>query len=141
MHFEYSIEIDASQGRVWEILTDVEAWPERIETVESVELLTPPPLSRGSQVRLTQPRVPEGVWDITIWEPPSYFEWHQESTGANTVAGHRVENLSDHRSRLTLTLEMRGLLVPIFGRMYKDLTNRYMTLEAQAIKTVAESSG
>jgi hypothetical protein len=48
--------------------------------------------------------------------------------------------LEEGRSRLTLTLEMRGLLVPIFGRIYKGLTNRYMTTEAQAMKRAAESA-
>lgn len=141
MHFEQSVEIDAPRQRVWDVLTDVSAWPDRIETVDSVEFITPPPLALGSQVRLSQPKLPEGVWDTTVWEPPSYFEWRQKSTGATTVAGHRVEELDDGRSRLTLTLDMSGFLIPIFGRMFKDLTNRYMTTEAQSIKSTAESDG
>ena len=35
---------------------------------------------------------------------------------------------------------MRGLLVPIFGRIFKDLTNRYMTIEARDLKRAAESA-
>ena len=35
---------------------------------------------------------------------------------------------------------MRGLLVPIFARFYKGLTNRYMTIEAQGMKRAAESA-
>ena len=38
------------------------------------------------------------------------------------------------RARLTLTIEMRGLLIPIIGLFYRDLTNRYMTLEAEGMK-------
>ena len=139
MNFEQSVEIDAPRDRVWQVLTDVEAWPDRMETVEFVEFLTPPPLAHGSQVRLRQPKLPEGTWDTTVWEPPSFFEWRQKSTGASTVAGHRVEALDAARSRLTLTLNMTGFLVPIFGRMFRDLTNRYMTTEAQSIKATAES--
>ena len=62
------------------------------------------------------------------------------SGGITTVAGHRVEALGEGRSRLTLTLEMRGLLVPVFGRIYSGLTNRYMTTEAQGMKRAAESA-
>lgn len=141
MHFEQSIEIEAPQQRVWDVLTAVETWPDRIETVESVEFITPPPLGEGSQVRLRQPKLPEGTWDTTVWEPPSFFEWRQKATSATTVAGHRVDKLEQGRSRLTLTLDMTGLLVPIFGRMFKDLTNRYMTTEAKSIKRAAESDG
>ena len=140
MRFEESIDIDAQKERVWEVLSDLEAWPQRIETVDVVELLTPPPMSKGSRVRLKQPKLPEGTWDITVWDAPSYFEWRQRSTGITSVAGHRVEMLEEGRSRLTLSLDMRGLMIPVVGLFYKDLTNRYMTLEAQGMKRAAESA-
>jgi carbon monoxide dehydrogenase subunit G len=139
MRFERSIEIDARQQRVWDVLTDLEAWPQRIETVDFVELLTPPPIATGSKVRLKQPKLPEGTWDITAWDAPSYFEWTQKASGVTSVAGHRVEAVDGERSRLTLTLDMRGLPIAIVGRFYKGLTNRYMSLEAEGIKRAAES--
>jgi uncharacterized membrane protein len=139
VRFEKSIEIDASQQRVWDVLSDVQAWPQHIETVASVELLTAAPITTGSRLRLKQPKLPEGIWEITVWEAPSYFEWTQKSPGAGSVAGHRVEPLGEGRSRLTLTLEMSGFLIAIFGRFYRDLTNRYMTLEAEGMKRAAES--
>jgi uncharacterized membrane protein len=139
MHFEKSIEIDASQQRVWDVLSDIEAWPQRIETVERVALLTPAPLARGGRVRLRQPKLPEGDWDITVWDAPSSFEWTQKMTGATTVAGHRVEALAGGRSRLTLSVDMRGFLVPIVGLFYKKLTNTYLHLEAEGMKRAAEA--
>ena len=140
MRFEQPIEIEASQQRVWDVLTDIEAWPERIETVESVTLLTPVPIGKGSRVRLRQPKIGEGTWEITTWDPPSFFAWVSKESGVTSVAGHNVDALGDQRTRLTLILEMRGLLVPIFGRIYANMTNRYMTLEAEAIKRTAESA-
>jgi uncharacterized membrane protein len=140
MRFEKSIDIDAPQQRVWDVLGDIEAWPQRIETVDTVELLTPAPLSKGSRVRLKQPKLPEGTWDITVWDAPSYFEWTQKTSGTTSVAGHRVEALGEGRARLTLTLDMRGLLIPIVAVFYKDLTNRYLTLETEGMKRAAESA-
>ncbi len=140
MRFEQSIDIDARQQRVWDVLGDLEAWPQRIETVDVVELLTPAPVGEGSRVRLKQPKLGEGVWEVTVWDAPSYFEFRQQAGGVITVAGHRVEALEEGRSRLTLTLDMRGLLVPVVALFYKDLTNRYMTLEAQGMKRAAESA-
>ncbi len=105
MRFEKSIDIDAREQRVWDVLSDLEAWPRRIETVELVELLTPAPMAKGSRVRLKQPKLPEGAWDITVWDAPTYFEFRQKSRGMTSVAGHRVEALEEERSRLTLTLD------------------------------------
>jgi hypothetical protein len=140
MRFEQSIDIDAGQQRVWDVLGDLEAWPQRIETVDVVELLTPAPVGEGSRVRLKQPKLPEGIWEVTVWDAPSYFEFRQQSGGVTAIAGHRVEALEEGRSRLTLTLEMRGLLVPVVAVFYKGLTNRYMTIEAQGMKRAAESA-
>ena len=140
MRFEQSVNVNAPQQRVWDVLTDLEAWPRRIDTVETVEVLTPPPLTRGSRVRLKQPKLPEGDWDVTVWDAPSYFEWTQKTGGITSVAGHRVEALGEGRARLTLTLDMRGLLIPIIALFYKGLTNRYMNLEAEGMKRAAEAS-
>lgn len=140
MRFEKSIEIDASPQRVWDVLSDIEAWPRRIETVDSVELLTPAPISGGSRVRLKQPKLPEGTWDVTVWDAPSFFEWSQRTAGTTSVAGHRVEALGEGRARLALTLDIQGLLIPIVALFYRKLTERYMTLEAEGLKRAAESA-
>jgi uncharacterized membrane protein len=140
MRFEKSIEIDAPRQRVWDVLSALEAWPQRIETVDTVELMTPAPITKGSRVLLKQPKLPEGTWDITAWDAPSYFEWTQKAGGTTSVAGHRVEALGDGRARLTLRLDMRGLLIPIMLLFYRKLTNRYMDLEAEGMKRAAESA-
>ena len=137
MHFEKSIEIDAPQQRVWDVLGDLDSWPQRIETVDVVELVTPPPITKGSRVRLKQPKLPEGTWDVTVWDAPSYFEWTQKTSGITSAAGHRVEALDQGRARLTLTLDMRGFLT-VIALFYKGLTNRYMNLEAEGMKRAAE---
>ena len=139
MHFEKTIEVDAPQQRVWDVLSDLEGWPTRIETVDVVELLTPAPITKGSRVRLKQPKLPEGTWDITVWDAPSYFEWTQKTSGITSVAGHRVEAMGEGRARLTLTLDMRGFLIPV-ALFYKGLTNRYMNLEAEGMKRAAETA-
>ena len=140
MRFEKSIEVDAPQQRVWDVLSDIAAWPQRIATVDTVEVLNNPPVGLGSRVRLKQPKLPEGTWDITRWDPPSYFEWRQKTSGITSTAGHRVEAISEGRARLTLTLEMKGLLVVMVRLFYKGLTNRYMMMEAEGMKRAAEAS-
>lgn len=84
--------------------------------------------------------MPEGTWDITVREVPSYCELRQKSGGVTSVAGHRVDVLERGRSRLTLSMGIRGLLAPIIGMFYKSLVTRYMSIEAQGIKLAAEST-
>jgi uncharacterized membrane protein len=139
MRFKRAIDIDARQQRVWDVLSDLEAWPQRIETVELVELLTPAPLAEGSRVRLKQPKLPEGTWDVTVWDAPTYFEYRQKSGGVTSVAGHRVEALEEGRSRLTLSLDMRGLLIPVIALFSRSMINRYLVSEAQGMKQASES--
>lgn len=139
MRFQQTADIDAPQQRVWDVLSDLESWPRRIETVDLVEVLTPAPLGEGSRVRLKQPKLTEGIWEITVWDAPNCFEFRQNTGGITSVAGHRVEALDDGRSRLTLTLDMRGLLVPLVALFAKGMTNRYMATEAQGVKRAAES--
>ena len=139
MRFERSIDIDARPQRVWEVLSDVEAWPRRIETVDAVEVLTAGPVGEGSRVRLKQPKLPDGTWEVTAWNPPTSFELRQTSRGMSSVAGHRVEALGEARTRLTLSLDLRGLLVPVVALFSRGMTNRYLTSEAQGVKHAAES--
>jgi hypothetical protein len=138
VRFETSIEIAAPQQRVWDVLSDLVAWPGRIETVDVVEIMTAGPIAMGSRVRLKQPKLPEGIWDVTAWDAPTWFEWRQKASGVTSVAGHRVTALSADRSALSLSLEMRGLLVPLVGRLSKGMIDRYMTTEARGIKHAAE---
>jgi hypothetical protein len=84
-------------------------------------------------VRLKQPKLPEGTWDVTTWDAPSYFEWTQKTGGG-------VEELGGGGARLTLTLGMRGFLIPIFALFEKGLTNRDMNLEAAGMKRAAEAA-
>jgi hypothetical protein len=139
MRFEHSTEIDATQQRVWDAISNLEAWQNIVTTIEDLEILTPPPVDTGSRVRLKQFKLPEGTWTVTGWTPPSAFEWQQQESGVTSVAGHRIEALGPDRARLSLTLDMRGLLIPIMGRFYKNLINDYMRREAEGMKRAAES--
>ena len=140
MRFERSIVIDAPQQRVWDVLSDLEAWPGRIETVELVELLTPTPLGEGSRVRLSNPGCRGHMGGHRLGCPvltSSTASMAVASPSSGAIVSRRLEG---GRSRLTLTLEMRGLLVLVGALFYKGLTNRYMALEAEGIERAAESA-
>jgi hypothetical protein len=67
------------------------------------------------------------------------FRMDAEASGVTSTSGHRVDALGEGRSRLTLALDMRGLLIPVIALFYKGLTTRYMTREAEGMKRAAEA--
>lgn len=140
MRFEKSVEIDAPRQRVWDVLSDIEAWPRIVRLVEVAEVVTPPPLMIGGTVRLREHKLPEGLWDVTAWDAPVSFELTQRAGGVTTVALHRVDALGDDRSRLTLTLEMRGLMVALIGVFFRKATRNHLDQQAEDIKHAAEAT-
>ena len=136
--FQHVVTIAAPVRRVWDILTDVERWPERIPTVDGVERLDAGPLAVGSRTRLRQPRLPEEVWTVTELVDGSSFTWESRSAGVVVTAAHLVEPHSDG-SRLTLSIRVAGPLAGVGWLMSRSLTRRYVETEADSIKTAAET--
>ncbi len=134
---QHAITIAAPPARVWEVLVDVERWPERIPTVDTVERLDGGPLVVGSRTRLRQPRLPEAVWTVTQLAEGSSFTWESRSPGVAVTAGHVVEPHEDG-SRLTLAVSVSGLLAPLGWLMTKKLSQQYVETEAASMKRAAE---
>ena len=79
------------------MVSDIERWPQRLDTVVATEPLTEGPLGKGSHVRVEQPRLPKAVWTVDAWNPPADCVWSRPSGGLRIVADHRVAALGDAR--------------------------------------------
>jgi hypothetical protein len=66
--------------------------------------------------------------------------WTSGAPGLRVVANHRVE-ASPSGAVATLSLELQGLFGNIFGRMTKEITERYLAMEAEGLKQRAEDPG
>ena len=134
-----SIDVATSPDRVWEVLVDVERWPEWTDSVSSVRLLDAGPLAIGSRVEITQPRIPTGTYTVTALEPGSAFTWEQRQPGSTVSAHHECAPLPDGGTRVELRVVMSGAVGKVVGRLYRRLTAKYLTMEATGLKLRAES--
>src|SRR3954452_5260935 len=133
-----SIDVEAPVEQVWEVLREVELWPEWAPTVTSVRRLDDGPLAVGSRVRVEQPRIPPAEYVVTELESSRSFTWVAIGPGVRTTAPHLLEELDTGGTRVTLAVEQAGPVVVVMGQFYRRLTDRYLTAEAEGIKARSE---
>lgn len=134
------IEINASLERVWEVLVDVESWPDWTTSMTSVNRLDSGPLRVGSTARIEQPNLPTMVWRVTELVPQQQFSWESKLPGLLITGKHAVTELAPGRVRLELAAIGSGLLAGIADRISGKRTRDYVELEAAGMKAAAESA-
>jgi hypothetical protein len=120
------------------VLREIERWPEWAATVTSVRRLDDGPLAVGSRIRMEQPRIPPTEYVVTELEPRRSFTLVDTGPGVRTTARHLLEELGTGGTRVTLGVEMAGPVGGVMGRVYRRLTDRYLTAEAEGIKARSE---
>ena len=135
--FHTVIEIDAPTDIVWEVIRDVERWPEWTPTVTSVRRLDTGTLRVGSRARIRQPRLPRADWQVVALEDGRGFSWVTTSPGVRVTAQHWVEARAGG-SRATLSVSFAGLFGSLVGRLTRTLNERYLRLEAEGLKRRSE---
>ena len=141
MELRTAIDVAASPDRVWDVLVDVERWPEWTDSVSSVRLLDAAgSLAVGSRVEISQPRIPTGTYTVTSLVPGSAFTWQQRQPGSTVSAHHECTPLPDGGTRVELRVVMSGAVGGVVGRLYRKLTERYLALEAAGLKARAEGA-
>lgn len=140
MRYEVTVDIDAPAERVWEILTDVERWPEWSDSMSSVERLDDRPFGPGSTARIKQPKLPPAVWEVTDFTPGSAFTWIARNPGLTTTAIHELGSAPGGPVTVRLVLDQSGPLAPLIAVLTGRLSRRYVNMEIQGLKRRAESS-
>jgi uncharacterized membrane protein len=139
MQVETTVEIDAPPERVWEVMTDIERWPEWTASVERVERLDDGPLRLGSRARLKQPRFPSVVWEVTDLERGRSFTWTARNVGVTSIGAHRIVPGATGRVTVNLSLRQEGPVAPVLALFTGKLTRRYIQTEAQGLKRRCEA--
>ncbi|MEU7769241.1 SRPBCC family protein [Nocardia sp. NPDC049190] len=138
MHFETTIDIDASPETVWRILVDIETWPEWTESIRSVRRLDSGEFTIGSRAEVRQPRLLTAIWTVTELIPGRSFTWRATSPGVTTTAGHELIDRADSVT-VRLVIDQTGSLGWLFGWATAHLTRRYLEWESHGLKQRAES--
>jgi hypothetical protein len=140
MRYEQTIEIDAPGVEVWPVLTDVERWPEWTASIKSVERLDSGPFGMASRAKVTQPRLPRVVWEVSGLVEGRSFEWETSNLGMKTVASHELLPTGERSCRLLLSLEQKGPLAGLIHLLYGGLTRRYLRIESEGLKRRCETA-
>ena len=138
MEFSDTIVIDAPADAAWAVLAAVEAWPSWTPSMRRVVQLSPGPLAEGSRVRVWQPRMAPLTWTVDHLVPGERFSWTTQSPGIRSFGDHRLEPVANG-TRMDLSVRHEGPLAGLVGRIYADLTRRYIRAEAEGLKGRVEA--
>ena len=135
--FSVTVQVDAPPQRVWEVMSDVERWPDWTPTVTSVRRTNSGPMRIGAKARVHQPRLPAADWVVTALTEGRGFDWESRAPGVRVLARHAVE-ANGEGSRVTLTVQFTGVIGSLIGRATAGLSRRYIALEADGLKRRVE---
>jgi len=135
---ENSVEIDAPASLVWDVFSDVERWPEWTASVTRLVALDGPGIAVGKRFEIKQPKMPTLVWKVTEVAPGVSWTWAQGSSGGATSAHHALTPMAGDRTLVRQTIDQRGVVGTLVGRLMLGTTRRYLEMEAQGVKARSE---
>lgn len=135
-----SVVVLATADVVWQVLTDVERWPEWTPSVTEAKRLDDGPLRVGSRVVIKQPRMTRMEWEVRSLHPFRSFSWSTTSVGVTTVATHDIEEVGTGTVSVSLAVRHTGPLAPLVRLLTTRMTRRYLSYEAEGLKRRCEQN-
>ena len=133
-----SVDIQAPADLVWDVFSDVEHWPDWTASVTRLRGLDGAQLAVGRRFAIKQPRMPRLVWTVTEVDPGVSWTWVQRSPGGLTSARHDVVPTTDGATLVRQELAQRGIVGSVVGLLMRQMTRRYLAMEAQGLKARSE---
>jgi ribosome-associated toxin RatA of RatAB toxin-antitoxin module len=140
MRIAHVATIAASPERLFELTTDIEAWPALMPTVTSVERLDHGPLAVGSRARLEQPGQRPTVWTVERIDAPTAFVWSARTMGVRMTASHHIDAAADGTSSNTLAIDLEGFGAGLLGRLVGGRIRRVLATENDCFRRAAETA-
>ncbi len=128
-HSRSSIDLPIAPHRLWEVLTDVEAWPQWYRIITKGTWTSPAPHRVGSTRTIELVGDLKGTEEIIVWNPHHHLasrviESSRQATGASAEE-YRIET-TEHGCRLTWTVARRPRNPPswLAGTLARPLIRR-----------------
>jgi uncharacterized membrane protein len=138
--FSKTTHIAAPPDIVWNVMVDVERWPEWTPSIKTVRKLDAGPLKVGSRARIKQPKLLPAVWTVTRFNAGHSFTWVSGVPGLHTVGYHAIKPAGDG-CEVTLVVLFEGMFAGIAARVFRKLNEEYLQMEANGLKRHCETGG
>jgi hypothetical protein len=135
---ERTVHIDAPPGLVWQVMTDIERWPEWTPSTISVQRRDEGALRVGSEATVELRRAPKATWTVTTLDEGRSFYWRSAPRfGPAVLAGHVIEPDGDG-ALVTLSIEPRGFVGALLSPLIVALSRANVEAEAAGLKRRCE---
>lgn len=139
LDYSRELEIAAPPAAVWAVMGDVVRWHEWTPSIARIEALDGEELQIGRRYRVHQPKLPPAVWRVTVLRPGEGFEWESTAPGAHIVGRHWIVPTPDG-CRVELGIRYAGWLGNVIGWLFRNISVRYVGLEAEGLKRRCEAT-
>ena len=138
MKSEYLIHIAAPPELVWQVVTDIDNWPQWTPTVDAAKRLDDGPFAVGSQALMKQPGLPEATWTVTELTDGARFIWESRLYGVQVAATHEVAP-ADGGCHSQLYFETKGIAGFLVSPLISRAIGQAIARENNGLKAYCEA--
>ena len=141
------IEINAPIEQVFAIFTDIQRWPEMIQSMAKIELLTAGPVGRGTRFRETRllfNKEAHEDMEFTEFQPPNRYVIEASSHSTHYISTFTFRKNDDGATSLRMTFvgKPQTLIAKTVGSFlfffFAGMTRKTLAADLNAIKTTIE---
>ncbi|MCH8994725.1 MAG: SRPBCC family protein [Chloroflexi bacterium] len=139
MFISYDVHIDAPPQQIWDVLLDIERWPEFAPQFKSIVREDKEPLAIGKKARVTPHGFFGSVWTVSNFEPGRSFEWESDMLPGVHMAGNHIVETDGEGSKVTMSLDSSGPLAPVIALALGRIFRRNTQQEVEGLKAHIEA--
>lgn len=144
---EVQIDIHAPRARVFEVFSDLASCAQRINGIQSLELLSDGPMQEGTRWRETRKMfgqdASEDMW-VTAFDPPNSYTVEAESHGSHYTSTYWFEEaaqLTRVRLRFASTpISLGAKLMSLFSAAFMGPVKKMLLADMQDLKRYCEEA-